>query len=122
MTDVSNCEKPDCDHIAINICEKFVNNGYLFANIFLQERELLDVINVEYGHRCRAEPIEAAIYSLDAKGDGFEKFRAIATAHLTVEIDETSAKQQEKKKDYFSLELPVNFSKEKVVKVGFVFP
>ena len=84
--------------------------------VTFQEKELLDVINLEYGHRCRAEPVEAAIYSLEAKGENLEKFRAIATAEVTVELEENT-EQQEKKYEYSSMELPVDFSKEDVAKV-----
>ena len=108
-------------------CVKYISllpfkQFYLFPKfLILQKKRFLDVINVEYGHRCRAEPIEAAIYSLAAKCVGFDKFRATATAQLTVDIDETSAKQEEKKTEQFSLELPVDFSKEKVAKVRLRF-
>ena len=71
------------------------------------------MINLEYGHRCRADPVEAAIYSLQAKGKEFERFRANVTAEVTVELESTDV---EKKQQRSSLELPVDFSKEDLMK------
>ena len=76
----------------------------------------MDVINLEYGHRCRADPVEAAVYSLQAAGEEVDRFRANATADVTVELEET-AEQKEKKQECSSLELPVDFSREDVAKV-----
>ena len=73
------------------------------------------MINLEYGHRCRAKPVEAAIYSLKAKGEEHERFRAFATAEVTVELE--TKDQQEKKNEISTLELPVDFSREDVAKV-----
>ena len=70
------------------------------------------MLKLEYGHKCRSVPVEAAIYSLEAKGEELVKFRAFAMADLTVDLED------EKKQEQSSLELPVNFSKEDVVKVS----
>ena len=67
---------------------------YLQTALF-QEVALLDVINLEYSHRCRADPVEAALYNLEAKREGIERFRAVATVDLTFDLDE-STDQQEK--------------------------
>ena len=74
------------------------------------------MINLEYGHRCRAAPVETAIYSLEAKGEELKKIRAFAAAELNVDLDESTA-QKEKKSEHSSLELPVDFIKEDVAKV-----
>ena len=73
-------------------------------------------MNLEYGHKCRADPVEAAIYSLEAKGEDLESFRGVATAESTVELEE-SATHPDKMQDHSSLELPVDFSKKDVAKV-----
>ena len=77
----------------------------------------MKVINLEYGHRCRSEPVEAAIYSLEAKGEELEKFRANASTELTVELEETTKEQSQKKQERFFLELPLDFTKEYLAKV-----
>ena len=82
---------------------------------FFQTKEFLDVVNLEYGHRCRANPVEAAIYSLQAKAEYLHKFRANASAELTVELEETVDEQQKLK--YSSMELPLDFTKEYLEKV-----
>ena len=74
------------------------------------------MINLEYGHRCRAKPVEAAVYSLQAKGEEFEKFRAYAAAEVTVDLEETT---EQGKTVNSCLELPVNFSRDDVAKVKF---
>ena len=68
-------------------------------------------------HRCRAEPFEATIYSLEATNKALEKFKANFQAELTIEPDEASAQQSKKKTESSSLELPLNFSREDAVKV-----
>ena len=68
------------------------------------------MIGPENLHTCRQPPFEAAIYSLEAKGD-VQNFRSNCKAELTVEV-ETSHEHQEKKKEHSSVELPVDFSKE----------
>ena len=79
--------------------------------------ELPDVIGSGNIHRCREiQPFEATIYSLQA--DKLETFTAISKVELTVTVDATSDEDQRKKKKQFSsLELPVDFSKESVAKV-----
>ena len=72
-------------------------------------KDLDAVIGPENTHRCRIHPHEAAIYSLQAEGKNLDRFRSISKAELTVEVEE-------KKKD-FSVEIPVNFSKEDLAKV-----
>ena len=83
---------------------------------YFQTKELLDVINLEYGHRCRADPVEAAVYSLEATEKELERFRADVNAEVTVALEET-AEQKEKKQECSSLELPVDFSRDDVAKV-----
>ena len=75
----------------------------------------MDFVNLEYGHRCRADPVEAAVYSLQATGEEVDRFRANATAEVTVDLE--SKDQEEKKQEHSSLELPVDFIKEEVAKV-----
>ena len=75
------------------------------------------MINLEYGHRCRADPVEAAIYSLQAKGIELEKFWANASAELTVEVEETAEEQNQKKQERSFVELPLDFAKEYLAKV-----
>ena len=87
----------------------------MFSTYIFQEKEFLDVINLEYGHRCRADPVEAAIYSLQAKGEYLDKFKANASAELTVELEETVDEAQKIK--YSSVELPLDFTKEYLEKV-----
>ena len=72
-------------------------------------KKLDAVIGPENTHRCRIHPHEAAIYSLRAEGKNLETFRSISKAELTVEVEE--------KKEDFSVEIPVNFSKEDLAKV-----
>ena len=89
----------------------------------------MKVINLEYGHRCRADPVEAAIYSLEAKGEELEMFRANASAELTVELEEVAEEEQKteettdedgrqkrqqqgRKQERSSVELPIDFTRE----------
>ena len=88
------------------------------SRLFLQEKELLDVIGLDCCHKCREEPFEAAVYSLEAEGQVLEKFRADSKAELTVEVEDSSKDQQEKKQEHSSLELPDDFSKEDVTRVN----
>ena len=92
--------------------------------MIFQENDFLKVINLEYGHRCRSEPVEAAIHSLQAKGVELEKFWANASAELTGELEETTGKEQEKKLEYSFMEFPVDFTKDSLEKVRskFMFP
>ena len=48
---------------------------------FAQRRNFTDVTNLENGHRCRAPPVEATIYSLKATGN-IEKFKSNFDARL----------------------------------------
>ena len=69
-------------------------------------------------HRCRdIEPYEATIYGLQA--DKLETFSAISKVELTLAVEGTPDEehQKKKKKQFSSLELPVDFSKEDVAKV-----
>ena len=77
----------------------------------LQEKDLLDVMELDSCHKCRGPPFEAAIYSLEAEGEKLGKFRADVNAELTVELEE-----QDKKERSF-MELPVDFTKEEVTRV-----
>ena len=81
--------------------------------------ELLDVIGSGNIHRCReVQPFEATIYGLQA--DKLETFAAISKTELTMTVEGTSDEEQRKKKKQFSsLELPVDFTKESVAKVIF---
>ena len=63
--------------------------------------------------------MEAAIYSLQAKGIELDKFRANALAELTVELQETTEEQNQRKLKHTSLELPVDFTKEYFEKVWY---
>ena len=75
-----------------------------------QEKELSDVISLKCGHRCRADPVEATIYCLEAEGEDLKKFRADAAAELTVEVEE-----QDKKT--YDMEVTLNVLREDVVRV-----
>ena len=79
--------------------------------------ELPDVIASGNIHRCREiQPFEATVYSLQA--DKLERFAAISKVELTVTVDAKSEEvQRKKKKQFSSLELPVDFSKESVAQV-----
>ena len=71
----------------------------------------MDVIELDSCHKCRDPPFEAAIYSLEAKGEVLEKFRSDVNAELTVELEE------EDKTERSSVSLPVDFSKKDVARV-----
>ena len=77
---------------------------------------MLDVIDLDYCHKCRDPPFEAAIYSLEAEGEELEKFRADANAQLTIELEEQG------KMECSTVALPVDFSKEDLAKVMKVIP
>ena len=81
--------------------------------MFFQEKELADVIGLKCGHRCRADPIEATTYSLQAEGQKLEKFRANAEAELTVDVEEQGS---ERKKAY-DMEVSLNFCRDDVARV-----
>ena len=76
------------------------------------------MIGLDCCHKCREEPFEAAVYSLEAEGEVLDKFRANTKSELTVEVADSSKDQQEKKREHSSLELPVDFSKEDVTRVN----
>ena len=80
----------------------------------------LDVVRLDNCHRCRAEPFEASIYSLEATDKSLEIFKANFEAELTIEPDETVAQQSQEKPETSSLELRLNFSREDAVKVEHV--
>ena len=83
----------------------------------LKEMELPDVIGSGNIHRCREiQPFETTVYSLQA--DKLERFAAISKVELTMTVDAKSDEEKRKKKKQFSsLELPVDFTKESVAKV-----
>ena len=66
------------------------------------------MINLKCGHRCRADPVEAATYLLEAEGKDLKTFRSYVTADLKVEVEE----QDEKKTKTYDMEVPVNISRE----------
>ena len=77
---------------------------------FFQKKDLSEVINLECGHRCRADPIEATTYSLKAEGKGLKKFKAEAAAKLKVKVE----KQDKVKKETYHMQVPLNLSPEYV--------
>ena len=88
---------------------KFVHSSIAMCIYTFQEEKLDAIIGNENTHRCRIHPHEAAIFSLGAKGKHLDRFSSISRVELTVEVDE--------KKEDFSVEISVNFSKEDVAKV-----
>ena len=76
------------------------------------------MIGPENTHTCREPPFEAAIYNLKTEGEIREKFKANSEMEMTIELEGTAG-QQEKKQERSYLELPVDFSKEDVVKLQF---
>ena len=80
-----------------------------------------EVIGDENLHKCREPPFEAAVYNLKTEDKRPEKFRANSKAELTVQVGESLDPQQEKKIEFSSLELPVDFSEEDVAKVIYMF-
>ena len=79
------------------------------------------MIGDENLHRCREPPCEAAVYNLKTEGERLDKFRANSRAELTVEVEDSSDPQQEKKTEHSSLELPVDFSQDDVSQVRPMF-
>ena len=75
------------------------------------------MVRLDNCHRCRAEPFEATIYSLEATDKATETFKANFEAELTMVPEETAAKQSQEKPETSSLELRLNFSREDAVKV-----
>ena len=78
------------------------------------------MVRVENCHRCRPEPFEATIYSLEATGKALEIFKANFEAELTIEPDKAMTQQSQEKPESSSLELRLNFSREDAVKVEHV--
>ena len=75
----------------------------------------MDVLGSGNIHRCREiEPHEAAIYSLQA--DKLETFNAVSKVELTMTVGGND-EQPKKRKQFSSLELPVDFSKESIAQV-----
>ena len=70
------------------------------------------MLELDYCHKCREPPFEAAIYSLEAEGEVLEKFRADVNAELTVELEENQ------KMERSTVALPVDFSREDVARVS----
>ena len=72
-------------------------------------------------HRCSADPIEAGSYCLQAKASMIEKFSANGKAELTIDVTERSGKiwkKKKKKNEHSVVELPVDFTKEYLVRVS----
>ena len=68
------------------------------------------MISLKCGHRCRADPVEATTYSLQAEGEELKKFRTDAAAELTVEVEE--------KKKTYDMEVSLNVLREDVARVS----
>ena len=68
----------------------------------------------------RDPPFEAADYNLKAEGKKLEKFRANSKTELTVVVEDSS-EQENKKEEHSILELPVDFSKDDVSGVRYIF-
>ena len=75
------------------------------------------MVRLDNCHRCRGEPFEATIFSLEATDKTLERFKANFDAELTKELDETTAQQSQEKPETSFLQLPLNFSREDAVKV-----
>ena len=72
-------------------------------------------------HRCSGDPIEAGSYCLQAEGKMIEKFKADGRAELIVDVKEPSSKvwkKKRKKNEHSVVELPVDFTKEDLVRVS----
>ena len=70
-----------------------------------------DVLTLKCGHRCRADPVEATTYSLEAKGEELMKFRSNAAAELTVE------EQDKEQKKTYDMEVVINVPRDDVARV-----
>ena len=70
----------------------------------------MDVIGSGNIHRCRGQPYEATIYSLQVDSVQLETFEAMSKMELTLAV-EASDEENPKRKELTSLKLPVNFSK-----------
>ena len=73
------------------------------------------MVRLDNCHRCRAEPFEATIYSLEATDKALELFKGNFQAALTIEVEETSTQQSQEKQE--RMELPLNFSRTDAFKV-----
>ncbi len=75
-----------------------------------QRKQFLGVVN---GHRCRAPPFEAAVYSLTAAGKEKQTFQASFKAELSYMGNETASEEGAAYiPDPPSLELPLQFSED----------
>ena len=75
------------------------------------------MVRLDNCHRCRSDPFEATIYSLESTDKELERFKANFETELTIEPDETAAQQSQLTLECSSLELRLNFSREDAVKV-----
>ena len=73
------------------------------------------MISLKCGHRCRADPVEATTYSLQAEGEELKKFRAEAAAELTVKVEEQDIEMEKT----YDMEVPLNVPREDVARVNF---
>lgn len=71
----------------------------------------MDVIGSGNIHRCRGQPYEATIYSLQAESVQLETFEAMSKTELTLAVEASDEENLKKRKELTSLKLPVNFSK-----------
>ena len=71
----------------------------------------MDVMGSGNIHRCRGQPYEATIYSLQAESVQLETFEAMSKTELTLAVEASDGENQKKRKELTSLKLPVNFSK-----------
>ena len=71
----------------------------------------MDVIGSGNIHRCRGQPYEATIYSLQAESVQLETFEAMSKTELTLPVEASDEENPKKRKELTSLKLPVNFSK-----------
>ena len=72
----------------------------------------MDVIGSGNIHRCRGQPYEATIYSLQAESVQLETFEAMSKTELTLAVEASDEENPKKRREFTtSLKLPVNFSK-----------
>ena len=72
------------------------------------------MISLKCGHRCRADPIEATTYSLQAQGEELKEFRTDAAAELTAEVEQQDIEMEKT----YDLEVPLNVLREDVAEVS----
>ena len=72
------------------------------------------MINLECGHRCRADPVEAITYSLQADGEELKKFKANAAAELTIDVEEQDIEKEKR----YDMEVPLNVLREDIAGVS----